>query len=441
MARLKGSRDSKQRKRRTKSVAEKKKDNDAKVRQKTRDEALQRDRNGVNFRASLFRGSNSKAVAVPPQPEPTVDNDAVELRRIPCWTEQVDPEEITAELDYNLVEEQECNDVDTSDTSDAPEDSVMNSYLRAIQTRLKLEVLEDTKDDEKWLKKMLTENDWWIRHQQAESLCKKLVIIFAEIAYYRDVYVWLPEQRWGQVAWPPCPSCLQQNKIGAHGWQKNHYARRVVTMNSNYFVTSRRYICHSCNRETSKESNNQATTENSQGSTQIQQASFMGYNPTSRSRLPFGLGEYFPAFFTHRAAVDMSVIDMMQALFDKGVRPESYAETMLELHSKKHTDDYLRREFAIEQRRGGNLPSSRDAVLELRSRRCSPRLQTRRAMVVLCQPENTCLRFTSSSMRQSGPISRKKSRSSHRNDFISMLRTRKQNTLHSIMEIPCSSRS
>jgi hypothetical protein len=167
----------------------------------------------------------------------------------------------------------------------------MNTYLRAIQTRLKNEVLEGTKDEEKWLMEMLNENDWWIRHQQAESLCKKLGVIFAEIAYYRDVYVWLPEQRWGCVAWPPCPSCLQQNKIGARGWQKNHYARRVVTMNSNYFVMSRRYMCHSCNRDYSK---------NSQESTQIQQASFMGYNPKSRCRLPFGLGYYSdpPGFFS-----------------------------------------------------------------------------------------------------------------------------------------------
>jgi hypothetical protein len=29
----------------------------------------------------------------------TGDDSAVKLRGIPCWTEQVDPEEITAELD------------------------------------------------------------------------------------------------------------------------------------------------------------------------------------------------------------------------------------------------------------------------------------------------------------------------------------------------------
>jgi hypothetical protein len=84
--------------------------------------------------------------------------------------------------------------------------------------------------------------------------------------------------------------------------------------------------------------------------TQIQQASFMVYNPRSRCQLPFGLCEYFPAFFTHCATIDLSVIDMMPAFFDKGVQPDSFAETMLELYSKKHIDDYLTREFAIQQR-------------------------------------------------------------------------------------------
>jgi hypothetical protein len=90
----------------------------------------------------LFHHSNPSAAATPPHPEPTVDNDTVELHDIPCWTKQVYPEELTAELDYNLEEEdeqeQEYDDGDADvDTSDAPAISVINTYLRAIQIRLK----------------------------------------------------------------------------------------------------------------------------------------------------------------------------------------------------------------------------------------------------------------------------------------------------------------
>ena len=52
MARLKGSTDSKPRKRRTKTPAEKKKDGEAKSRKKARDEASQRERNSVHFRTA-----------------------------------------------------------------------------------------------------------------------------------------------------------------------------------------------------------------------------------------------------------------------------------------------------------------------------------------------------------------------------------------------------
>jgi hypothetical protein len=52
MAHLKGSRDGKQRERRTKTTAEKKKDAQAKIRKKARDEVIQREKNGTNFRTS-----------------------------------------------------------------------------------------------------------------------------------------------------------------------------------------------------------------------------------------------------------------------------------------------------------------------------------------------------------------------------------------------------
>ena len=137
-ARLIGSKDGTNRARKTKSAADKKKDAEAKSQKKASEDATQRERNGAHFRTSLFHHNNPPSIATPPHPEPTaVDHDAVELRGIPCWTEQVDPEEITAELDYNLEEEdgQEYNDAD-ADTLDAPETSVINIYLRAIQARL-----------------------------------------------------------------------------------------------------------------------------------------------------------------------------------------------------------------------------------------------------------------------------------------------------------------
>ena len=108
------------------------------------------------------------------------------------------------------------------------------------------------------------------------KLCKELNVAFDEPAYYRDVYVWLPEQRWGNIAWPPCPTCLQQD-VAAHGFQTNHFGRRVVSITSNYFIMSRRYICR---RRCCQEASSAAVEKR-------QQRTFMGYaqsyieNPSS----------------------------------------------------------------------------------------------------------------------------------------------------------------
>jgi len=63
---------------------------------------------------------------------------------------------------------------------------------------------------------------------------------------------------------------------------------------------------------------------------------FMGYNARSRERLPDGLGNAFPAFFTHKGAVDMMIIDLMRPLLTVGVRPKQLADVLLELASKKY---------------------------------------------------------------------------------------------------------
>jgi hypothetical protein len=61
MGRTKGSTDGKPRSRTTKSAADKERDADARNQKKARDEAAQKERNGANFRAALFRHSNPPA--------------------------------------------------------------------------------------------------------------------------------------------------------------------------------------------------------------------------------------------------------------------------------------------------------------------------------------------------------------------------------------------
>ena len=75
----------------------------------------------------------------------------------------------------------------------------------------------------------------------------------------------------------------------------------------------------------------------------------MGWNRYSLQYLPFGYGNEFPAFLTWISGVDIVIIDMMRSLFDKGVRPESFTEMLLELHSKEYTRLYLKRENLLQR--------------------------------------------------------------------------------------------
>ena len=77
----------------------------------------------------------------------------------------------------------------------------------------------------------------------------------------------------------------------------------------------------------------------------------MGWNKKSLDLMPYGYGEKFPAFLTHRAGVDKILLDIMRPAFDKGMRPHAFAGLLLELHSKKYSRDYLNREHELEKLR------------------------------------------------------------------------------------------
>jgi hypothetical protein len=93
---------------------------------------------------------------------------------------------------------------------------------------------------------------------------------------------------------------------------------------------AKNYICHAC-QTLPKERKEQA----SGGPFKKVQYTFMGYNSKVLAKLPYGKGDEFPAFLTHKAAVDNLIVSLQRPLHDKGVRPHALSEILLELHSKR----------------------------------------------------------------------------------------------------------
>jgi len=154
------------------------------------------------------------------------------------------PYDIIANLDYDEEEERGKSD---SDDPPVEGNSVMQEYLKAVKERLQIELGGNELDA--WLLDILKKNDWWIRTSYVSKIRKKLHLPNHYDAYYRDVFVWLPDIRWndpGNTFMPPCPHCKCNTRVGAHCFRDNHHARLVVNLNTTYYIMSRRYICHEC---------------------------------------------------------------------------------------------------------------------------------------------------------------------------------------------------
>lgn len=240
----------------------------------------------------------------------------------------------------------------------------MKIYLEAVLVRLQEETTTRGQQVVKrWLTDLLAKDGWWILAVRAKDVCKQLSISYEEPAYYKDVRVWLPDIQYNSM--PPCPSCKCPNNVSPHGFRTDYPARRICALNNTYFIMSRRYICGSC--KSAAASAKAALADSGVkvvGKVEAHQT-FMGWNPGSVTFLPYGLGSFFPAIITHRAGLDMEIVDMMRPLFDKGVRPEAMSSLLLEMHSKTYFRALNQREFAIRRRRveAGGLGLAGDAPL------------------------------------------------------------------------------
>ena len=84
--------------------------------------------------------------------------------------------------------------------------SIMGLYLKAIQAQLMKELdRSSTENVHPWLVNELKKYDWTIVYR-LRFICQELGLEYTE-AYYREVKVWLPNERWGNSCMPTRSNC------------------------------------------------------------------------------------------------------------------------------------------------------------------------------------------------------------------------------------------
>ena len=269
------------------------------------------------------------------------------------------PADITQNLDYDDDDDEKDDDTGSGESSQLL--GVQREYAKAIQQRLQYELRDNEKLVDTWLLNLLDENDWWIRKCHVPKVLMKLKMNTHPIAYYRNMYVWLPDVRcWkttGGTCMPCCPSCKSNKRVGPHAFRDNHFGRVVVDLTETYYVLSRRYICLDC-REKSQRL--KAALEETAAANNIEigevrdnevQYTFMGWNDKSLPLFPCGIGNKFPAVLTWKAGLDKKVVDMMRPLYDGGYRPERLSALLLEMHSRQFFQLCIEHEHELACRR------------------------------------------------------------------------------------------
>ena len=213
-----------------------------------------------------------------------VDNEAVDVRPARNVIADLDVDD-GDDADHVFDDYEDEHGVKS--TKGEEELGIQQQYVKEIQLRLREEVKESTETTDLYLLNHLKKNNWWIRKEYAPYFAKKFGLEKAYPAYYRDVYVWLPDIRWTDVNCKPCcPTCKSNAHVGSNGFHEKHYGRLVIGLEENYNVLTRRYCCYHCKTK-SKEVKSVVNTafEGNEGvvvekTVDKLQYNFMGWNAT-----------------------------------------------------------------------------------------------------------------------------------------------------------------
>lgn len=320
-------------------------------------------------RVNAAADENSTTATVAENNSAAPDFDVVTINN-PTINNVIDPANAIAELDYS---EEEATQKQSDDFEDDTIPGIQQQYVAAVQKRVQIEVSKDNKNiNDKWLLPRLQQNDWWLPKESYRWFIKKYNASVEKKedklseeykAYYRDVHVWLPDVRWERSDkryMPYCPNCKTNARVGPHCFRDNHAGRVIIGQTETYYAVSRRYICYECEDHAKKQKTTFEAAAKEQDLTATVELddtkyTFMGWNQSSLTLLPYNKGNKFPAFLTWRAGVDKSLITTLRQDIDSGKGFEQISKDLLEHHTEKYTDVHLEYENEIKEKLDGGI--------------------------------------------------------------------------------------
>ena len=317
------------------------------------------------------------------------------------------------DVDVGLTEEEEVESDDEVDVDDMPVENdstysvamaaLIDALCKAMTGQLGNSKAKAKKGQmEVWLREYLDMNGWWVRACAAGYITKKLGIELHDVAYYMDIYIWLPDVRFNEF--PSCPTCGLNHCVERDGLDKETPARRVIACPRDYYVVGIKLRCTECQkkhkllkarREKTKgvratdslhyfsakpsvegveeyteapkqevvdlcdddmsvdESDSEEEEENFHQGTELQKSDIaVRYRFRTWTLDSLKLSNYqthFPAFLTKRSGIDRTLLRTVVATFSSGMRGAQFANMITELQSSHHAEMGLQHERELKQ--------------------------------------------------------------------------------------------
>ena len=220
----------------------------------------------------------------------------------------------------DILADMQPSDINSEDISVT---GIIASYLSSVKDKLQSEITNYTKPD------CYRNNTFWILPPDPYfALCKSYSSaggLDPSGLYYPKVFVWLPEYL-GAKRSITCQTkgCIYyqdiKNPMQPKGWNDDPVARRVVGLDRNYYIITKRLHCH------------KSTDSDGGGCGK----SFNWYDPIVMDQLEPGLASEFPAFLTHRSGIDKTLMSLIRAGIAHRVSSSAWSKILCELHVREH---------------------------------------------------------------------------------------------------------